>query len=71
MRERNEFILMDLISIRAEQKPDLDVLTFEHTASTVVPLLMKSAPTPTCSAMPTGWLPACKPAVCKKATASP
>ena len=30
MRERNEFILADLISIRAEQKPDLDVLTFEH-----------------------------------------
>ncbi len=30
MRERNEFILADLISIRAEQKPNLDVLTFEH-----------------------------------------
>ncbi len=30
MRERNEFILADLISLRAEQKPDLDVLTFEH-----------------------------------------
>lgn len=30
MRERNEFILADLVSIRAEQKPDLDVLTFEH-----------------------------------------
>jgi crotonobetaine/carnitine-CoA ligase len=30
MRERNEFILADLIAIRAEQKPDLDVLTFEH-----------------------------------------
>ena len=30
MRERNEFILADLIQIRAEQKPDLDVLTFEH-----------------------------------------
>lgn len=30
MRERNEFILADLISIRAEQKPDLDVITFEH-----------------------------------------
>ena len=30
MRERNEFILADLISIRAEQKPELDVLTFEH-----------------------------------------
>lgn len=30
MRERNEFILADLIALRAEQKPDLDVLTFEH-----------------------------------------
>ncbi len=29
MRERNELILADLIAIRAEQKPDLDVLTFE------------------------------------------
>ncbi len=30
MRERNEMILADLIQIRAEEKPDLDVLTFEH-----------------------------------------
>jgi len=30
MRERNELILADQIAIRAEQKPDLDVLTFEH-----------------------------------------
>jgi crotonobetaine/carnitine-CoA ligase len=30
MRERSEMILADLIQIRAEQKPDLDVLTFEH-----------------------------------------
>ena len=30
MRERNPFILADLIQIRAEEKPDLDVLTFEH-----------------------------------------
>ncbi len=30
MRDRNEFILADLIALRAEQKPDLDVLTFEH-----------------------------------------
>lgn len=30
MRERTELVLCDLISIRAEQKPDLDVLTFEH-----------------------------------------
>lgn len=30
MRERNELILADLIEIRAEQRPDLDVLTFEH-----------------------------------------
>jgi crotonobetaine/carnitine-CoA ligase len=30
MRERNEMVLADLIQIRAEQKPDLDVLTFEH-----------------------------------------
>lgn len=30
MRERNEFILADLIAVRAEQRPDLDVLTFEH-----------------------------------------
>jgi len=30
MRDRNEFILADLIEIRAEQQPDLDVLTFEH-----------------------------------------
>jgi crotonobetaine/carnitine-CoA ligase len=29
-RERNEAILADLIAIRAEQKPDLDVLTFER-----------------------------------------
>jgi hypothetical protein len=30
MRERNEMILADLIQIRAEQRPELDVLTFEH-----------------------------------------
>jgi len=30
VRERDELIAADLISIRAEQKPDLDVLTFEH-----------------------------------------
>ncbi len=30
MRERSELILADLIQIRAEQEPDLDVLTFEH-----------------------------------------
>jgi len=30
MRERNAFILADLIQMRAEEKPDLDVLTFEH-----------------------------------------
>ncbi|HQY71041.1 MAG TPA: AMP-binding protein, partial [Pseudomonadales bacterium] len=30
MRERNELILADLIALRAEQKPELDVLTFEH-----------------------------------------
>jgi crotonobetaine/carnitine-CoA ligase len=30
MRERNEMILADLIQARAEQKPDLDVITFEH-----------------------------------------
>jgi crotonobetaine/carnitine-CoA ligase len=30
MRERSELILADLIQIRAEEKPDLDVLTFEH-----------------------------------------
>jgi len=30
VRERNELILADLIALRAEQKPDLDVLTFEH-----------------------------------------
>jgi crotonobetaine/carnitine-CoA ligase len=30
MRERSEMILADLIQIRAEQTPDLDVLTFEH-----------------------------------------
>ncbi|MBW2228923.1 MAG: AMP-binding protein [Deltaproteobacteria bacterium] len=30
MRERNELILADLIQLRAEQNPDLDVLTFEH-----------------------------------------
>jgi len=33
MRERNEMILADLIAIRAEQHPDLDVLTFEHPCS--------------------------------------
>jgi crotonobetaine/carnitine-CoA ligase len=30
MRERNELILADVVEARAEQKPDLDVLTFEH-----------------------------------------
>jgi crotonobetaine/carnitine-CoA ligase len=30
MREPSELILADLIRIRAEQNPDLDVLTFEH-----------------------------------------
>ncbi|MAE97289.1 MAG: ATP-dependent acyl-CoA ligase [Deltaproteobacteria bacterium] len=30
MRDRNPFILADLVQIRADEKPDLDVLTFEH-----------------------------------------
>ncbi|MBS0324002.1 MAG: AMP-binding protein [Proteobacteria bacterium] len=30
MRARNELILADLIALRAEQKPDFPVLTFEH-----------------------------------------
>ena len=30
MRGRNELILADLIALRVEQQPDLDVLTFEH-----------------------------------------
>src|SRR5574340_454302 len=30
MRDRNELILADLIQARAEQKPDFDVVTFEH-----------------------------------------
>ena len=30
MRERNEMILADLITIRAEQRPDFDVLTFDR-----------------------------------------
>jgi crotonobetaine/carnitine-CoA ligase len=30
MRQRSEAVLGDLIQVRAEQKPDLDVLTFEH-----------------------------------------
>ena len=30
MRQRNDWILSDMIETRAEQKPDLDVLTFEH-----------------------------------------
>ncbi len=30
MRERSEAVLGDLIAIRAEQKPDREVLTFEH-----------------------------------------
>ena len=30
MRDRNPFILADLVQIRAEEKPDCDVLTFEH-----------------------------------------
>jgi crotonobetaine/carnitine-CoA ligase len=30
MRERSEMILADLVQIRAEQKPDFEVLTFEH-----------------------------------------
>jgi crotonobetaine/carnitine-CoA ligase len=30
MRERNEALLADLVALRAERSPDLDVLTFEH-----------------------------------------
>jgi crotonobetaine/carnitine-CoA ligase len=30
IRERSELILADVVQIRAEQRPDLDVLTFEH-----------------------------------------
>jgi len=30
MREPNEMLLADLLRIRADEKPDLDVLTFEH-----------------------------------------
>jgi len=30
MRERNEMVLADLVQVRAEKSPDLDVLTFEH-----------------------------------------
>jgi crotonobetaine/carnitine-CoA ligase len=30
VRERSELILADLVQIRAEREPDLDVLTFEH-----------------------------------------
>ena len=30
MRDRNPFILADLIQMRAEERPDHDVLTFEH-----------------------------------------
>src|SRR5512145_3325363 len=30
MRERSPLILGDLVRIRADEKPDLDVLTFEH-----------------------------------------
>jgi len=30
MRERSEMILADLMQIRAEQRPDRDILTFEH-----------------------------------------
>lgn len=30
MRERNDFILADMIETRAQNNPDLDVLTFEH-----------------------------------------
>ena len=30
MRERHEMVLADLIQIRSEQQPDLDVMTFEH-----------------------------------------
>ncbi len=30
MRERSEMVLADLVQIRAEKQPDLDVLTFEH-----------------------------------------
>ena len=30
VRERNAFILADLVQIRAEETPDRDVLTFEH-----------------------------------------
>ena len=30
MRNRSEMILAELIQLRAEQRPDLDVLTFEH-----------------------------------------
>lgn len=30
MRERDETLLVDLIAIRADRQPDLDVLTFER-----------------------------------------
>src|SRR5262245_21468154 len=30
MRERDETLLVDLIALRADRHPDLDVLTFEH-----------------------------------------
>ncbi|MEW6268498.1 MAG: AMP-binding protein [Thermodesulfobacteriota bacterium] len=30
MQRRNEMVLGDLVALRAEQKPDFDVLTFEH-----------------------------------------
>ena len=32
VRERNAFILADLVQIRAEEKPEHDVLSFEHTS---------------------------------------
>jgi carnitine-CoA ligase len=38
MRERNEMVLADLIASRAEQRPDLDVLTFERWSGGDAPL---------------------------------
>ena len=37
MRERDETLLVDLIAIRADRQPDLDVLTFERLSADGLP----------------------------------
>ncbi len=53
MTKRNETILAELVASRAEQKPDLDVLTFERGDSTA----RRCEPTPICCGTRTGSPP--------------